>query len=378
MKVLHYISDFSLPSETFIYDMINNLDNNQTDNYILTHRRHLEDIRPFEKTKVIIENTNFINRVINKIYSQWFIVNEKEVLDFILELKPDVIHAHFGPNGAKIYNFVKKHKIDIKLVISFHGTDITMYPIKFKNYKKIVKEINNRGIICTFPSQFLRREFQERIGVSDCNNQIVVPNSFNRSFEEPLIDRNFLINNKKLINLVSVGRLISCKGFESLIKAFIILEFEVSNIHLTIVGDGPQQDTLLNLINEHGLQRKITLTGMLTHNEVKSILHNSDIYIQPSIVDRKTNQTESFGIATLEAIVVGLPVIVTDVGGLPETVLGGDPKFAKIVKPNSPEIMASTIKEMLNLKCDNSAYREKVMFRYSRDQQVTNFLNIYN
>ena len=103
MKILHYISAFSLPSETFIYDLINNLEDNGSDNYILTHNRQLEDERPFSKVKVIYEKVSFLKKVYFKLVDNWGVRNKKDVLAYIDKLKPDVIHAHFGTNGVKIY-----------------------------------------------------------------------------------------------------------------------------------------------------------------------------------------------------------------------------------------------------------------------------------
>lgn len=379
IKVLHYISDFSLPSETFIYDLVKNLDDYGVNCFVLTHWLHMRDSRPFEKVKLTNESASIIKKAIYRFFNKWSIRNEKDILDFIFLFKPDVIHAHFGPNGVKIFKLIKKYNLDIKLIVSFHGTDVTMYPDKFKQYRNAIYDMHKSDVLCTFPSNFLKDEFQNKIKVNSTANQIVIPNGFNKLFREEFInERRVLSKKNQVVKLVSTGRLIPCKGFKSLIKAFSILNEEKPNIHLTIVGGGSQERELLNLINNKNLQHKITLTGMVSHESVKEIVSGCDIYIQPSIVDVKTGQTESFGIATLEAIALGLPVIITNVGGLPDTVLGGDNQFAKIVEPNSPEEMSSAIKDMMYLTGSNHIFREKVMSFYSQDKQCDSFLNIYN
>ena len=161
---MHYVSCFSVPSETFIYDLINNLEGDDgLDNYLLTHERELEQERPLSKIEVISEKVSFIKKVYSKFFNKWNIRNDKQVIKYIKSLKPDILHAHFGPNGIRIFNLLKKFNLEIPIVVSFHGTDTTMYPLKYKKYKKMVQRLTqNKNVICTFPSNFLKGEF--------CNN----------------------------------------------------------------------------------------------------------------------------------------------------------------------------------------------------------------
>ncbi|MCK4842954.1 MAG: glycosyltransferase [Methylococcales bacterium] len=374
MKILHYISAFSLPSETFIYDLINNLEDNGSDNYILTHNRQLEDERPFSKVKVIYEKVSFLKKVYFKLVDNWGVRNKKDVLAYIDKLKPDVIHAHFGTNGVKIYRLLQMLNLNIPLVISFHGTDTTMYPLQYKKYKKIVQSISNdERVVFSFPSEFLKLEFQKNFVLKNNTNQIVLPNSYNKNFNAE--NKKYFQNNKAL-KLISIGRLISVKGFQYLIHAVKILKKDLPNIELKIVGSGSEMYSLQLLIEQLSLNNEIKLIGVVKHNEISSLLCESDIYIQPSIVDKKTNQTESFGVAVVEAITSGLPVIVTDVGGLPGTVLGGC-EFAKIIEPDNAKSIVDAVLEMARNCSDNIVFRNKIEDKYSQNKQLSNLLEIY-
>ena len=157
MKILHYISDFSLPSETFIYDLIRNLEGSEVENYILTHKRQLEKERPFLNVKVISEKVPFVKKVYFKLFDNWSIRNSKEILAYINDLRPDIIHAHFGPNGIKIYNLIKKYNLKINLIISFHGMDINVLPNQDKKYLHNILKINDdKNVLFTSPSEFLK------------------------------------------------------------------------------------------------------------------------------------------------------------------------------------------------------------------------------
>ena len=117
MKVLHYVGVFSEPSETFIYDLVTSLESNNVENYVLSHKRLLEIERPFERVKVIKENINIFKKIYHRLFHRWSIATEKALM-FINELQPDVIHAHFGPNGLKIFDLIH-FKLNFKIVYHF-------------------------------------------------------------------------------------------------------------------------------------------------------------------------------------------------------------------------------------------------------------------
>ena len=87
---------------------------------------------------------------------------------------------------------------------------------------------------------------------------------------------------------------------------------------LLIVGDGPQRDELMQLAAQLGVSERTQFVGAVAHNEVPHWLHQLDIYAAPSRLD-----SESFGVAVIEAGACGLPVVVSDAGGLPEVVVAG-------------------------------------------------------
>ena len=88
---------------------------------------------------------------------------------------------------------------------------------------------------------------------------------------------------------------------------------------LLIVGDGPQRDELLQLAAQLGIAERTRFVGAVAHTDVPHWLHQLDIYAAPSRLD-----SESFGVAVIEAGACGLPVVVSDAGGLPEVVVAGE------------------------------------------------------
>ena len=112
------------------------------------------------------------------------------------------------------------------------------------------------------------------------------------------------------MKVISVGRLHAMKGFDSLILAIANKNIK-DLVHLTIVGDGPEKNSLQKLANE--LNLKVDFIGRKTKKEVVEYLHKSHLFISSSIELKK--QTEGTPTVIMEAMAAGLPVIATNVGG---------------------------------------------------------------
>lgn len=116
------------------------------------------------------------------------------------------------------------------------------------------------------------------------------------------------------VKLLTVARLHWKKGLEYALEACLNLKQRGIQFTYTIVGEGEEREKLTFLINQLGLKNEVTLTGKLSQKEVAAMLHESDIYLQPSI-------QEGFCNAVLEAQAAGLLCIVTDAEGLAENIL---------------------------------------------------------
>lgn len=116
------------------------------------------------------------------------------------------------------------------------------------------------------------------------------------------------------IDILSVGRLISEKGFDLLIRGFATVTEQVSpSLKLTIVGSGPEDDRLHKLAHSLGVAPKIAFTGRLSREDVYHRLWSADVFALCS-------RTEGFCNSVVEAMAAGLPIVVTPAGALPEVV----------------------------------------------------------
>jgi glycosyltransferase involved in cell wall biosynthesis len=148
--------------------------------------------------------------------------------------------------------------------------------------------------------------------------------------------------------LLSVGRLVSIKGHVDLIKALAILKKKDSKCHykLTLVGEGELKKSLCDLAKELGVNEQLQFLGQLGRNEILEIFDDSDIFCLPS-------HSEGTPKVILEAMTRALPVVATNVGGIPTTVW--HEQTGLLVPARNPEALASSIKRIF----DDSILREK-------------------
>lgn len=143
--------------------------------------------------------------------------------------------------------------------------------------------------------------------------------------------------------VTSVSRLVPKNGIDILIKAFQILnsKFKIYDVRLLIIGDGQQKNELISLARRAGVLEKIIWAGSVSHVDLPKYLKISDVFARPS-------RSEGLGNAFLEAMAVGVPIIGTRVGGIPDFLKNKETGlFAEI---DDPEDLAVKINSVLNNK----------------------------
>ena len=344
-KILHFIRHFSVPSETFIYNLVhatNDLGNFKAQ--VLCYQRYLKSERPSNITDKI-DSFGYLDRLLLK-----FRITEHPKLlmsktkKYIRNNDFDIIHSHFGPNGLFMQHILNDMRLpNLPHVISFHGMDINTLPYEKENYLNQLLNLNNCNTVYTSPSLFLKRKMIS-LGL-DGDRIKVIPNSVADIFLD--LNSNSAFNPNKL-RLISVGRLEKVKGHLYTIQALHQLIQYLPNIHLTIVGYGKEERNLKNTIEKLELNDHVYLLGRTEHKDIPYLLSKSDIYIHSSIrtVDK---QEESFGLAVLEALAVGLPVVSTNTGGTKEIIRRT--KGGLLIEPGKPELIAEAILKIAdNLK----------------------------
>ena len=348
MKVLHHTVRFLPASQTFVRDLINALPTSENlQQFVCCHERVSESPSDPEVANLTnatrLKLTNRFLNGINRVRRLAHNTNYRKATELLHRTSPDVIHCHFGT--AAYFNFFiqKAAKVRIPVLVSFHGYDVFEANQLFPAYIKVLTElINDRGL-CTCPSEFLKKELLKRFNIPE-HRVIVIPNGFNDSL--------FVKQHKKRelteqCNIVHVGRFIPLKGHRYLIEALQVLaQRGFNNITLTLIGDGETQTECKALAHRLSIEDKVIFKGLISHNEVADELNKADIYVHPSYT-LDCGKAETFGVAILEAIATGLPVIISNSGGMPEVLTVPNEKYAKVVDQQSAKALAFAIEAFI-------------------------------
>jgi hypothetical protein len=143
---------------------------------------------------------------------------------------------------------------------------------------------------------------------------------------------------------VSVGRLIPCKGFDTLIRACARLQRGGMTLQCEIIGDGPQRSALEALIAEEKLGGSVTLAGVLPQEAVAERLRMATVFALAARVD-EAGVSDVLPTVIIEAMGAGLPVVATRVGGIPELVVPHETGL--LVEPEDPERLAEALEKIL-------------------------------
>lgn len=211
--------------------------------------------------------------------------------------KPDIIYAHYLWNMDR--GLFLKQKYHIPLVGIEHWSEIGYDDIKSsieRNARRIYPQVD--GLITV--SHSLQRKIEERFGIQSD----VVFNTIHDSVRMHAEQRK----DDGIVRFITVGTLLPVKGYDNLITAFANCRLPRNKWELTIVGEGAEVHTLRDLIARYDIGDNIHLAGKKDKTEVVELLNRSDVFVSSS-------HLETFGVAALEAVCCGVPVLATDSGG---------------------------------------------------------------
>jgi N-acetyl-alpha-D-glucosaminyl L-malate synthase BshA len=255
--------------------------------------------------------------------------------------KIELLHVHYAiPHAYAGYmakKMLKEEGIDLPMVTTLHGTDITLvgnHPF----YKTAVTFSINKSDFVTSVSQSLKDETNKLFNIK--NEIVVIPNFIELNKETNLDNikcyRSVIAKkNERIVTHISNFRKV--KRIPDIIKIFYKIQEKIP-AKLMMVGDGPEKETAEIMCEELGIVNKVIFFG--NSNEIDKILSYSDLFLLPS-------QSESFGLAALEAMASGVPVISSNSGGLPEVNFDGISGYLSNVG-DVDEMAANAIKILEN------------------------------
>lgn len=239
-----------------------------------------------------------------------------EMVHVVKYMKLDLLHVHYAiPHASSAYlakQILAAQGIHIPIITTLHGTDITLVG-KDSSYEPVVTFSINQSDGVTAVSEFLKEDTYRHFAVT--KDIEVIPNFIDlERFKRQKKDHFKLAicpNGEKLI--VHTSNFRKVKRIDDVIMIFHKLRQQVSS-KLLLVGDGPDRARIEKLCMELDMFPDVRFLGKL--DAIEEVLSVADLFLMPS-------ESESFGLAALEALACEVPLITTNVGGLPELNIPG-------------------------------------------------------
>ena len=294
------------------------------------------------------------------------------MVDVILNHKLDLLHVHYAiPHASAAFmarQILLKQGIDIPVITTLHGTDITLVG-RDKTYSPVVTFSINESSAITAVSNNLRDETYANFKIE---KEIEVIYNFvdvKRFNKKPLTPFKQVIapNNEWII--VHSSNFRKVKRTDDVVRVFEKVN-KVIPSKLLFVGDGPERSHIESLARESGANKDIVFLGR--QEEVEDIMAISDLFLLPS-------EYESFGLVALEAMAAEVPVISTNVGGLPEINIEGITGFLSDV--GDVDNMADNIIKILSDKPALKSMKKNALkqaLKFDIENIVPQYVDLYN
>lgn len=290
----------------------------------------------FKKFENLTHGQGAPNRIRNPLYLLvaffYILFGLISAVRFCRREKFDVIHVHWPfPHG--MWGWAASKLSGAPIVLTFHGAELLLAK-KFFFVDAFLKHAikHSEGIICnsTFTAAEVAKLTDKPINV--------IPFGVTVNVKEKNATRNGDTH-----NLLFAGRIIERKGLEYLIRAIPLMDDELA-VHLNIAGEGNVKASLQALTTELGLDDKITFHGFVPNAQLEDMYSQADVFILPAIVDDR-GDTEGLGVVLVEALSYQVPVVASQVGGIPDVIIDGE--TGTLVPERSPEAIAEAVESLL-------------------------------
>ncbi|PSQ79431.1 MAG: N-acetyl-alpha-D-glucosaminyl L-malate synthase BshA [Bacteroidetes bacterium QH_8_67_23] len=270
----------------------------------------------------VAENISFHEVTVNTYplfeYPPYSLALTSKMVDVVQHEALDLLHMHYAiPHATSA--LLSRQILDtqgerVPLVTTLHGTDITLVG-QDPSFRPVVNYSINQSDGVTAVSEYLRQETKKHFDIG-CDIE-VIPNfidteRFQRA-EKDHFKQALCPEGEKV--LVHVSNFREAKRAPEVVEVFSRLRAEGFDLKLLLVGDGPERTATQRLARERGVHDDVRFLGK--QEPVEEILSIADVFLMPS-------GSETFGLAALEAMACGVPVVASNIGGLPELVVDGE------------------------------------------------------
>ncbi len=301
-------------------------------------------------------------------YQPYELVLASKLVDVVKYEQLDLLHVHYAiPHASAAYmaqQILKTEGIDIPFITTLHGTDITLVG-KDSSFEPVITFAINQSNAVTAVSESLKKDTLDHFKV---NRSIeVIPNFICfEGCEAPELDlelqKSIAPNGEKILAHVSNFRPV--KRVCDVVKIFAKVRAEMP-CKLLLIGDGPDRHVAETFCREHGISDDLIVLGKV--KDTQRVLGIADLFLLPS-------ESESFGLAALEAMAAGVPVISSNTGGIPEVNEDGFSGYLSNV--GDVESMANNALSLFQNEEKLNQFKEQA-FGQAKKFDILNILPIY-
>jgi L-malate glycosyltransferase len=327
------------------------------------------DVTVISLSPVKIPNVNSIHISYPKFLGKiGYLTTVGKINGLLRKIQPDVLHAHYVSSYGLLAALSNYHP----LLISVWGSDIFDFPKEsIINQKSIRFSLRNADAIAS-TSEMMAKETQLYIE----SDKLIYVTPFGVDTEIFRLNESYdYPSDEKTITIGIIKALEPKYGIHVLVDAFEKLASIYPFLRLIIVGSGSQKQTIERAIKNANLSDKVMMIPHVAHDRVPEYLNKIDIFVMPSQMD-----SESFGVAAVEASACGIPVVASNIGGLPEVVIDGKTGFL------FPSTDVDALAEKIRVLIDSPTLRKEmgltgrkfVEENYSWEGSVKKMIDIYD
>lgn len=286
----------------------------------------------------------------------------------LIELRPQLVHIEFGSLATARMHL--KSRLGIRLLISFRGYDLNYVGLDTPGY---YNEVWRSSDAIHLLSNDLWERAQQR-GCPISLPHVLIPPALDEALftPEPRSQTRDVGTKERPLRIISVARLEWVKGYEYALHAVQLLIARGICCEYRIIGQGAHSESIVFARYQLGLDKVVTLMGALSPERVREQLNWADLMLHAAV-------SEGFCNAVLEAQAMGLPVVCSDAGGLPENVLNG--VTGMVVPRRDPQAFAEALGRLAAdgalRRRMSQAGRVRVLTEFRLEDQISAFEQIY-